>query len=287
MSREIVQKELVQRLISLALAEDVGSGDVTTGATIQPFQEGKGLLLAREELVVCGHEVAREVFRHINDSLKYEIIVPDGTKVEEGKVFASVVGTFASILTAERVVLNFLQRLSGVATKTRKITEQVVGTGVRILDTRKTTPGWRTLEKYAVTIGGGHNHREGLFDAVLIKNNHIDALGGDIGMAVMRCRELVEPDIPIEVEVRNLRELEQALHTKPDAILLDNMSPDEVKLCVEFVRNQGVETVELEASGGINEANVSTYAETGINSISIGAITHSVHAADISLRYEK
>ncbi|MCC6220568.1 MAG: carboxylating nicotinate-nucleotide diphosphorylase [Deltaproteobacteria bacterium] len=275
--------EGLDTLIELAIAEDIGSGDITTQAIVVDGMCYADII-AKEELVVCGNDVARKVFARIDESLVYEVLAKDGCLLSSGEKIASVSGKFASVLTAERTVLNFLQRLSGIATATRGVVEKVKGTKVQILDTRKTIPAYRTLEKYAVKTGGGKNHRFGLFDAFLIKNNHIDLLAGDVGLAIRKCRQFA-PDKRLEVEVRNLSELEQAIAEAPDAILLDNMSPTEVRRMLEIIDSSVIAgVVEVEVSGGINDGNISEYASLSIDFISLGAITHSARAADISLR---
>ncbi len=279
--------EITKQLIRLALEEDIGSGDITSEATISEQARGRAVIMAKERLVVCGQAVCAAVYRELSEEIRYESIAADGVRVNAGAVLSRVSGPLRLLLSGERVALNFLQRLCGIATLTADVVSRVEGSGVRILDTRKTTPGWRELEKYAVKTGGGVNHRRGLFDAVLIKNNHIDALGGDIARAVRCCREKVQAGIKVEVEVRNEAELGKAMEGRPDAILLDNISPEEIAQAVQLVRAQahGAD-IELEASGGIDEQNVAIYARTGIDSISLGMLTHSVRASDIALRYE-
>jgi len=217
------------QLVELALADDIGSGDITSDSLLPDTLLGKANILAREPIVICGQELANYVFQEVHRALCYQAAHEDGSHVLEGTVLGTVTGPLRGIFTAERIVLNFLQRLSGVATQTALIVERVKGTGVSILDTRKTTPGYRALEKYAVKIGGGKNHRVGLFDMVMIKSNHLDAFQGDICQAVRCCRETLANDIKIEVEVRDEAELKSALLAKPDAIMLDNMAPTEVE----------------------------------------------------------
>lgn len=276
-----------RELIGLAIREDIGSGDITTQATIDPNLTGSAIFLAREEFVVCGNFIAEHVFHTVDSKIKYHEVQQDGSKVFADEVIAKVSGPIGSILTAERTALNFMQRLSGISTLTAQVISQAGDTTVKILDTRKTTPGWRTLEKYAVKIGGGVNHRKGLFDAVLIKNNHIDVLAGDISLAITKCREQAPSSIKIQIEVRNRNELEAALMQTPDSILLDNMSPQETKESVDYIRKSQTKNIEVEASGGIDLKNIKDYAQTGVNYISLGMLTHSVRAVDISLRLEK
>lgn len=279
-------QHITKSLIQLALIEDLGPGDITSKATIDPKLLGAAVIRAKESLVVCGQEVVSLVFSEIDSSICYEALKKDGARVDAGTVIGRVSGPVGSLLSAERTALNFFQRLSGVATVTAEVMVRVADLPVRILDTRKTTPGWRELEKYAVKTGGGTNHRFGLFDAVLIKNNHVDALGGDIGRAVRRCREDAPRGTKIEVEVRNSAELQAAFAERPDAMLLDNMPLAELAQCVSWVRAQdGGEKVELEASGGITMDNVRQYAASGVDAISLGFLTHSARAVDISLGY--
>lgn len=279
--------EHLQELIALAVAEDVGSGDVTSNSLIPADLRGTAVIIAREPLLVCGNEAARAVCAAIGaDALDYKEAAEDGTAVKDNETIAVITGPMRTILTAERVLLNFMQRLSGIATYTRKLRETMNNKSVKILDTRKTTPGWRSLEKYAVFTGGGTNHRLGLYDAFLIKNNHIDAFGGDVRLAVEQCKRNNPDGLKVQVEVRSQAELEQAVAAHPDSILLDNMSLDALRGSVLYVRGeQGPKKIELEASGGINEKTIAAIAATGIDAVSIGALTHSAKAADISLRY--
>ncbi len=284
-----------ETLIRLALMEDLGvssldkpllpSLDITTAACIPEEQKGSAVIIAREEGVLAGQWVAGRVFEILDSQLSYREHVSDGDRIQEGTVLASVSGSFASILTGERTALNFLQRLSGVASLAQKITSLVAPYKVRVLDTRKTTPGYRALEKKAIQLGGGSNHRMGLYDEFLIKNNHIDALGGDVALAIKKCRAH-KPSAYLKVEVRNREEIRMALSEKPDGLLLDNFSPEELEKIVPEIRAHscGVK-IALEASGGITPSNVEKYAKTGINEVSLGFLTHSVRALDISLRY--
>jgi len=275
--------EISEELIRLALREDIGSGDITTNALIDPALQAGANLLVKEECIICGLEVARSVFRQVDSSITFELRAKDGDRLTPGTIAASVKGSFAAILQAERTALNFLQRMSGIATKTATVAAHLKGLSTKLLDTRKTTPGWRELEKYSVQIGGGKNHRTGLFDQILIKNNHIDALGGDITAALRKARAAARGFV-VEVEVRNEAELREAINESPDIILLDNMSPEELKRCVTIIKQSG-RTIQTEASGGITEANVRAVAESGVDFVSMGALTHSVRSIDISLRY--
>ncbi len=275
----------VQALVDLAVEEDLGTGDLTSNATISETACASAVIIAKESLVICGHEVAAAVFGRISQGIKYEVVSADGARAYAGDVLSRLNGPVRALLAGERTALNFLQRLSGIATQTARAVEKLLNTKARILDTRKTTPGWRELEKYAVRVGGGTNHRAGLFDAVLIKNNHVDALGGDLHRAVIACREKTPSGTKIEVEVRDMQELEAALGAAPDAILLDNMDLKQLTEAVNRVRrNKNGAEVELEASGGILLEDLASYAQTGVDSISLGALTHSVQAADIALR---
>lgn len=282
----------IDEAILLAIREDLGPsgteqiGDVTSQACISNEIQGKARVLFKESGVVCGHGVSMAVLKIVDSNLKYVEVKSEGERVSAGEVVAEVVGSVRSILTAERTLLNFFQRLSGVATLTREVVEKVQSYKVNILDTRKTTPTLRSLEKYAVKVGGGTNHRMGLYDEFLIKNNHIDALGGDVAMAVARCKTF-NPNLFLKVEVRNRAETKSALDAGAKALLLDNFSVSELIQEVEFIRGYSREKIRLEASGGITPLNVVDYAATGVDEISLGFITHSVKALDISLRLDK
>ncbi|MCB0325833.1 MAG: carboxylating nicotinate-nucleotide diphosphorylase, partial [Bdellovibrionales bacterium] len=276
-------------IVQLALVEDIGPGDITTLATISPERTGSAVILAKEPLVVCGQQVAAAVFAEVKHRfgyyVEYRAEAPDGSACKAGEQLAAMHGSLIGILIAERTVLNFLQHLSGIASYTKQVVKQLDGKA-KLLDTRKTTPGYRALEKYAVATGGGTNHRHGLFDAVLIKNNHIDALQGDIAKAITQSRSFAPPGTKVEVEVRSLEELEAALAAKPDAILLDNMAPELLRRAVKLVRSSATGAgIELEASGGITMETVAAYGATGVDFISMGSLTHSARAVDISLRY--
>jgi nicotinate-nucleotide pyrophosphorylase (carboxylating) len=266
----------LDRVVVAALAEDVGVGDVTTEATVGADAVGTAELLVREPGVVCGIDAAEAVFRALDPDVRFESLVEDGTLVESTTVVAVVTGPLRAILTGERTALNFLGRLSGIATLTRRYVDAVAGTGVAILDTRKTTPGLRRLEKHAVACGGGRNHRFGLDDGVLVKDNHLHA-AGSVGAAVDRIRAATA--LPIEIECDTLAQVAEALAAKVDAILLDNMAADDLVTAVALVRGRA----RLEASGGITLENVRALAETGIDEISVGALTHSARSLDVSL----
>jgi len=276
---------LIDDIAAVSLAEDMGRGDITSRATVKPGQQARGNFMAKQELALAGLEVADAVFMHLDPYLEVETTAVDGELVPEGKVFARVVGDAQMLLAAERVALNFLQRLSGIATLTRKYVEAIAGTNAKIVDTRKTTPGLRMLEKYAVHVGGGHNHRLGLDDGVLIKDNHI-ALAGSVTTAVARAKEAAGHLHKIEVEVATLDQVTEALKAKADILLLDNMTPEMIRQAVELVEahEPGERRTLLEASGGITLANVRAYAEAGVDLISIGALTHSAPAVDISFK---
>lgn len=271
----------VETLIRHALSEDIGSGDVTTQAVIPEEARGSARIIAKEPLVVAGTQVAQRVFLLVDPSLKVGIRQQDGSRAHPGDLLLEVSGGVSGMLMAERTAVNFLQRLSGIATLTRAFVDRVAGTSARIVDTRKTTPGWRLLEKAAVRAGGGCNHRFGLYDGILIKDNHIAAVGG-VGLAVAAVRRKIPHTLKIEVEVETLDQLDEAIIVGADAVLLDNMAPS---VMVEAVRRAGGRLT-LEASGGINLDNVREVAETGVDLISVGALTHSARAVDISMEIE-
>lgn len=267
------------------LAEDIGRGDLTTAATVDPEVRGLGRFLAKEYLVVCGIEVAEAVFLHLDSEIsEIETSVNEGDEVEEGTVFATLKGYADVLLTGERVALNILQRMSGVATLTRQFVRAVEGTGAVIVDTRKTTPGLRLLEKYAVTVGGGKNHRMGLDDGVLIKDNHI-ALAGGITEAVTAAKQKVGHLHKIEVEIQNWAQLREAIDAGADIVMLDNQTPEEAAKLVEMSRNLNP-SVLIEASGGMEIDKVRLYAEAGVDLISVGRLTHSAKAVDISFKIQ-
>ena len=272
----------VMAIVAGSLEEDLGPGDVTTDALIPPDIHGLGSIVAKAAGVIAGVEVALEVFRQANPDVETRTLITDGFEVSPGVVVAEVEGSIAGILKGERVALNFLQRLSGIATATSMYVKAVQGTKARIVDTRKTVPGIRQLEKYAVRMGGGHNHRYNLADGILIKDNHIAALRAQgLGLAeiVSRARENSPHTLRVEIEVESIEEAREALEAGADVILLDNMSPEEMKQVVTLTEGRRL----LEASGGINLETVRAVAETGVDLISVGALTHSVMAMDISL----
>jgi nicotinate-nucleotide pyrophosphorylase (carboxylating) len=273
------------QMVRAALAEDIGSGDVTTLATVPADAVGAAVMVAREPLVVCGLPIAEAVFREVSAGLNLAPTAADGQRVVKGQALLNIQGPARAILTAERVALNFVQRLSGVATLTARFVEAVAGTGAQILDTRKTTPGWRRLEKYAVQCGGGVNHRMGLFDRILIKDNHLAALRGEppnaIEAAVRRARAQF-PHLAVEAEADTLEQAGQACRAGADVILLDNMSNQDLRAAVRLIDGRA----KTEASGGVTLATVRAIAETGVNFISVGALTHSAPAADIALDFQ-
>jgi nicotinate-nucleotide pyrophosphorylase (carboxylating) len=268
----------IDALIDLALDEDAGMGDVTSRAIFPPAHRSRGIIEAREDLTLAGLEVAARVFARVDPRLKVALVGREGARLGRGQVALRVRGPTVSLLTAERTALNFLQRLSGVATQTRRFVDAVAGTGVRIADTRKTTPGWRALEKYAVRCGGGSNHRSSLGEHVLIKDNHI-AAAGSLGRAVSLARAGAPHVAKIEVEAGTLAEVRSACRAGADVILLDNMTPQEVRRAVGEIRRRAV----VEVSGGIRLETVRGYALTGVDVISVGALTHSAPAVDLSL----
>ena len=300
-------KPQIEEIIDRALAEDLGKGDVTTEALIPGDQQGTGFIVAKKEGILAGTGVAKQVFHRVDPELKVEIFLEDGARVEPGSKVAKVSGSIASILKAERVALNFLQRLSGIASETNRYVERVEGLPVRIMDTRKTTPGLRSLEKYAVRVGGGENHRMSLGDGILIKDNHLAALrsqGLNIKEIIAKARqnaplslrEFLPPSLrgtkrrsnlqarqpQVEVEVRTVPEALEAVEAGADIVMLDNMNLEDMRKAVKSIHGRAL----IEASGGITLDNVRAVAETGVDFISIGALTHSARALDISLELE-
>ncbi len=271
--------ELSKRLISLALEEDVGPGDVTA-ALLPDDLRGRATVIAREACVLAGSEVFSEVFGRVDPGITVEFSYPDGDRVAAGTVAATVSGPARTMLTAERTALNFLQRLSGIATMARRAADIVAGTQARVVDTRKTTPGWRHLEKAAVAAGGATNHRHGLFDGILIKDNHINALGS-VARAVERARATNHHLLKVEVECETMVQVDEAVAAGADIILLDNMAPDALRAAVDRIDGRAM----TEASGGITLDNLRAVAETGVDLISMGALTHSARAVDLSLEW--
>lgn len=272
----------VDNLIKSALKEDINYIDITTDNLIPQEQEGEAKFLAKAEGVLCGIDVALRVFTLIQPDFQYEVFIKDGEYVKKGDIIATVKGKTRTILKGERTALNLLQHMSGIATMTNKIVKIVEGTNASIADTRKTLPGLRPIQKYAVTVGGGKNHRYNLSDAAMLKDNHVDAGGGITG-AVKKLRSKLGHMAKVELEVRNLDELREALSVDVDVIMLDNMDNETMKKAVEITNGKAL----LEASGGITEETIRGVAETGVDIISIGALTHSVKAFDISLKIVK
>jgi len=267
-------------ILRRALEEDIGTGDVTTQATIRHGTQASAELVAKEDFILSGIDVARRVFHLLSADTAFEKLIEDGQAVKRGDVLAWIKGDAAVLLQGERVALNLLQRMCGVATLTAEFVKEVEGTGAIIVDTRKTTPGLRVLEKYSVRMGGGGNHRMALYDAVLIKENHVAAAGG-ITAAVSRARQSVPHTQKVEVEVRDQAEVAEALDAGADILLLDNMSPEQLIAAVDMIDGRAL----TEASGGVNLETVREIAETGVRLISVGALTHSYRAVDISMLF--
>ncbi len=273
----------IEEIVRLALQEDIGDGDHTSLATIPEQAMGKAVLMAKDNGILAGIEVAREVFRQVDPDIKMDMMMNDGDAIKKGDRVFVVSGKARSLLTAERTALNFLQRMSGIATFTRKLADELKGTEARLLDTRKTTACNRTLEKMAVRLGGGHNHRFGLYDMIMIKDNHIDFAGGieQAIRATLRYLKEKGKDLKIEIEVRNFEELHEVLRVGAvDRIMLDNFTPDDLRKAVEVIDGK----YETEASGNISFKNIRKYAETGVDFISVGALTHQINSLDLSLK---
>lgn len=274
--------ELIDQLLTLAFAEDVGDGDATTLSTIPAGEQGAQHLLVKEEGILAGVEIARKVFDKFDPSLKMTVYITDGTHVKPGDIAFKVEGAVRSLLQTERIMLNIMQRMSGIATQTARYQERLKGLKTKVLDTRKTTPGLRILEKEAVLIGGGANHRMGLFDMILIKDNHVDFAGG-IPQAVKAARKWMKEngkDLKIEVETRTFDEIRQALAEGADRIMFDNFTPEKTAEAVKIVNGQA----ETESSGGITLDTLRAYGEAGVDFISVGALTHSVKGLDMSFK---
>jgi nicotinate-nucleotide pyrophosphorylase (carboxylating) len=269
----------VEKLIDLALEEDIGSGDITTDCLIPPQSIGSANIIAKEPLVLSGLDIAREVFVRFDPNIIWLNYYQDGEAIDSGASVVDISGNLRALLTAERVALNFLQRLSGIATLTRSYTKRFGNSDARLVDTRKTTPGWRVLEKYAVRVGGASNHRMGLYDGILIKDNHIAACGG-IKEAVSHIRERISHLMKIEVETSTLQEVRDALSVGVDIIMLDNMTIPKIQEAVELIDKQAI----VEISGGITDSDLEELAQTGVDIISVGALTHSARCVDLSMR---
>jgi nicotinate-nucleotide pyrophosphorylase (carboxylating) len=271
-------ERLLGELLRLALEEDLGPGDVTTRLVVDPARRGAAVIEAREALVVCGLGVAEAVFRRLDPSLRFEARAVDGAEAQPGAVLARLDGRLAPLLAGERTALNFLMRLCGVATTTRRFVRAVAGTGAEIVDTRKTLPGWRLLDKYATAVGGATNHRVGLFDGILLKDNHVAAAGG-VALAVKTAKAAAPPGLRVQVEVESADDAVAAVEAGADFLLLDNRTPAQVREIAARVGDRAL----LEVSGGIDLGNVREMAETGVARISIGALTHSARACDVAL----
>ncbi|MBA7602884.1 putative nicotinate-nucleotide pyrophosphorylase [carboxylating] [subsurface metagenome] len=278
MDFSIKENVLIDKIIEQALLEDIGTGDITTESIVPYGLKAKGIIKASEEGVVAGLDIACLVFKKLDPETCFQSKKKNGNKISPGEILAEISSSARTILKGERVALNFLQRMSGIATITSKFCQEVKDFPVRIVDTRKTTPGLRILEKYAVRMGGGYNHRFGLYDAVLIKDNHI-ALAGGIKPAIESVQKLIPHTTKIEVEIENLSQLEEALEMKVDIIMLDNMNLDTMREAVKIVKGRTL----IEASGGITLEKVRKIAQTGVDLISVGALTHSVKSLDISM----
>jgi nicotinate-nucleotide pyrophosphorylase (carboxylating) len=270
----------IKHLMELVLSEDIGKGDLTSEATLEENLSFEGMITAKEDGIIAGLPITETVFHQVDPNLVFVSSLKDGDRIRRGEKVATITGRVKNIFSAERVALNFLQRLSGIATLTSKYVETVKGTNVKILDTRKTTPGLRALEKYAVKMGGGENHRMGLFDMILIKENHIKVVGS-ISQAIQKAKKKC-PNEKIEVETKNLEEVNEAVRSGADWIMLDNMSIEEMKKAVKIIRSCKRE-IKIEASGRVDLNNVRKIALTGVNFISVGALTHSAPALDFSL----
>jgi nicotinate-nucleotide pyrophosphorylase (carboxylating) len=274
--------EIFARIVTAAMEEDVGAGDITTNSVIDKDREAKAEVVVEEDCVIAGIPIAQLLYETLDEELDFQKETEDGKEMQKGKVVARLHGKARSILTGERIALNFLQRLSGIATLTSRFVAKTKQFGTKIMDTRKTTPGLRHLEKYAVRVGGGSNHRMGLYDMFLIKDNHLRAMGEDKALAIattiVRAREF-NPNVQIEIEVEDLQEFEEAMQAQPDMILLDNMSAAEIGEAVKMARGQVV----LEASGGVTLETVEEIARTGVDCISIGALTTAARAINMKM----
>lgn len=277
----MINKKELNRIIINALKEDIGKGDITSNLIIPKNQKGKAFFLAKEDGIVAGLIIVKEIFKKLDKKIVIKNFVKEGQKIKRGEKIAEINGSLRALLTGERTALNFLQRMSGIATITFRYVEQLKGTKTKILDTRKTAPGLRMLDKYAVKIGGGTNHRFGLYDMVLIKDNHIKA-ANNITNAVIKIKRGLKKKIKIEVETSNLEEVKEALANKVDIIMLDNMPIDMIQEAVKLIDGKA----KVEASGNVNIDNVRKIAQTGVDFISVGELTHSVKALDISMKIE-
>lgn len=271
----------IEQLIEIALQEDIGSGDITTDNLVKPDIKGHGKIIAKEQLVIAGLDIACRVFERLDPQIVYKPLFTDGDRVENGEVVVEVEGKLRGLLVGERTALNFLQRLSGIATYVRSYVDMLGDRDVRLVDTRKTIPGWRVLEKYAVRVGGAYNHRMGLYDGVLIKDNHISVCGG-INKAVGNIRNSVSHFMKIEVEISDLDGLREAIDSGVDIIMLDNMNIKQIKEAVEFINGKAL----VEVSGGITIDSLNHLADAGVDIISSGALTHHAQSVDLSMRID-
>jgi nicotinate-nucleotide pyrophosphorylase (carboxylating) len=280
---DYLTEQAIRNFIDQALTEDVGDGDHTSLSSIPPGVIGEAQLIIKDEGIIAGVELAEKIFSQVDKDLKVSIFIQDGSPIKKGDIALKVMGSVHSILKAERLVLNCMQRMSGIATLTREITEIIKGTNARLLDTRKTTPNFRMLEKWAVAIGGGLNHRYGLFDMILLKDNHVDYAGG-VSKAIISAQDYLKKtgkQLKIEIETRNLSEVQEALNTGGiNRIMLDNMTVDMMKEAITLINKK----YEVEASGGVTKDTIRKIAETGVDFISVGALTHSIKSLDMSLK---
>ncbi len=283
---DFIPKEYLVRHIELALNEDIGDGDHSSLACIEKETTNRAKLVAKQEGIICGIDIAREVYAKVDSGIRFTALMKDGDRIRKGDVVFRVEGSAIGILTSERTALNYMQRLSGIATSTNIYVELIKGTGAKLLDTRKTTPSMRLFEKYAVSVGGGFNHRIGLYDMIMLKDNHVDFAGG-IEKAIVKTRNYLKEkkkDLRIEIEVRSIEELEQVLQVGGvDRIMLDNFTPSLLSKAVEMIGGR----YETESSGGINKDTILDFAKTGVDFISVGALTHQIRSLDLSLVADK
>lgn len=279
---DLIPKEYLLKHIELSLSEDIGDGDHSSLACISKTETNKAKLVAKEEGIICGIDIAREVYALVDKSIKFTAMMKDGDRIKKGDIIFRVEGSAIGILTSERTALNYMQRLSGIATSTNEYVELIKGTGTKLLDTRKTTPSMRLFEKYAVKVGGGYNHRIGLYDMIMLKDNHIDFAGG-VENAITKTKEYLKnvgKELKIEVEVRSMEELERVLKIGGiDRIMLDNFTPELLQKAIERIGGK----YETESSGGINKDTILNFAKTGVDFISVGALTHQIKSLDLSL----
>lgn len=279
---DLIPKEYLLKHIELSLSEDIGDGDHSSLACISKSETNKAKLVAKQEGIICGIDIAREVYALVDKSIKFTAMMNDGDRIKKGDIIFRVEGSAIGILTSERTALNYMQRLSGIATSTNEYVELIKGTGTKLLDTRKTTPSMRLFEKYAVKVGGGYNHRIGLYDMIMLKDNHIDFAGG-VENAITKTKEYLKnvgKELKIEVEVRSMEELERVLKIGGiDRIMLDNFTPELLQKAIERIGGK----YETESSGGINKDTILNFAKTGVDFISVGALTHQIKSLDLSL----